>query len=223
MLRGIVTLVYRECLQCFRKRAELLNPLLFFIMVAALFPLATTPNDQILVIIGPGIIWVAALLATLLSLTHLFKSDYQDGTLEQLTLNSLPLSLVVVGKVLAYWLIYQLPLIIMSPLLAMMFHLTMHATWILMLSLLLGTPTLSFLGAIAAGLTVGLRNAGFLLALVLLPLFVPALIFGSSAVINAQQGLLVSGQLLVLSVFFVLSATLAPVTAAYALRISLAI
>lgn len=212
-------LVARDVLLAYRRRGETFNPLLFFILVVALFPLAVTPEMATLTVVGPGIIWVAALLATLLSLDNLFHSDFDDGALEQLLLSPYPLSMLVSAKILAHWLVTGLPLVIAAPLLALLLHLSTHAIEILLLSLLLGTPVLSLIGAIGAGLTVGLRHGGVLLALIILPLYVPVLIFGAGAVINAMTGAPVQGQLIMLAAFLVLAVTLAPLASAGALRV----
>ncbi len=212
-------IVVRECIRSFRSRLDYFNPLLFFIIVVTLFPLATTPDIKILRLIGPGVIWVAALLAIMLSLSQLFQDDFLDGSLEQFVLSPYPLPLLIGAKVLAHWLILGLPLIVIAPLLAMMFHLSLYALWILMLSLLLGTPILLLIGAIAAALTVGLRNSGLLLALLMLPLYIPTLIFASSAVLAANHGLAIAAQMAMLAALLVLSITLAPLAAAFALRV----
>lgn len=212
-------MLVRDSLLAYRRGSETLNPLLFFIIVVTLFPLAVTPEIATLALIGPGIVWVAALLATLLSLPSLFHSDFDDGTLEQLLLSPYPLSMLVSAKILAHWLVTGLPLIIIAPLLALFLHLSVPAIGILMLSLLLGTPTLSLMGAIGAGLTVGLRHGGVLLALIILPLYVPILIFGAGAVINAMAGAPVQGQLAMLAAFLMLAITLAPLASAGALRV----
>ena len=221
-LQLIWRIIHREWLLCIRNRTEALNPLLFFIIVASLFPLATTPDLKYLRMIGPGVIWVAALLATLMSLPKLFKEDYRDGTLEQYMLSPHPLGLIVFAKVLAHWVLYCVPLIIVAPLLAMMFHISVNAMGILELGLLLGTPMFSFLGAIIAALTVGLRNGGLLMALILLPLYVPSLIFGTMAVIAVDTGMQATAELSLLAALLSFTVTLAPVAAAYALRIGIA-
>ncbi len=213
------TIIYRECLLSFRKRHELLNPLLFFVVVASLFPLATTPDPKILQIIGPGVIWVAALLANMLSLNKLFQDDHDDGSLVHFLLSPQPLSLLIFLKIIAHWLVFAVPLIIVSPMIAMMFHLHVHAIWILILTLLLGTPVLSLIGAIASALTVGLRNSGLLLALVLLPLYIPTLIFATSAVTAANNNMPVNAQMALLGALLALALCLSPIAASVALRI----
>lgn len=202
-----------------RRRGELLNPLLFFVLVASLFPLGVGPGPTILATIAPGVIWVAALLATLLSMERLFRSDFEDGALEQLLLSPYPLPLLVLAKVLAHWLVTGLPLLLVSPLLGLLLHLPAEAVRTLPLALLLGTPVLSLVGAIGVALTVGLRRGGVLLTLLVLPLYVPVLIFGTAAVAAAAAGLPVSGQLALLGALLALALSLAPFAAAAALRI----
>jgi len=209
----------RELSIAIRKPGQWLNPLLFFVIVVTLFPLGVGPSPNTLSLIAPGVLWVSALLAVLLSLDSLFASDYVDGTLEQLVLSEQSLSIIVLGKVLTHWLLSGVPLLIISPLLAMLLNLPTSALPVLMLSLLLGTLTMSLIGAIGAALTVGLNQAGVLLSLLVLPLTVPVLIFGSSAVAAAATDLPANGQLFLLAALAVLGLTLAPFTAAAALRI----
>lgn len=205
----------------FIKRSELLNPVFFFILVVSLFPLGVGPSPAMLGAIAPGVIWVAALLATLLSMERLFRSDFEDGTLEQMVLSPHALSLLSLAKVSAHWLMTGLPLLVVSPLLGVLLHLPAEATWTLMLSLLLGTPSLSLLGAIGVALTVGLRRGGVLLTLLVLPLYVPILIFGTAAIAASATGLPASGQLALLGAILALSLVLAPLAIAAGLRISL--
>lgn len=214
-------LIQRELRIAFRRGAEVVNPLLFFLIVITLFPLGIGPDPQQLARIAPGIVWVAALLSSLLALERLFRDDYLDGTLEQLLLSPTPLPVTVMGKVIAHWLVTGLPLILLSPLVAMLLSLDMHSWRAMALTLLLGTPTLSFLGAIGVGLTVGLRRGGVLLSLLVLPLAIPVLIFASAAIDAAGQGLAIGGYLALLGAMLVGSATLAPFATAAALRITL--
>lgn len=204
-----------------RRRSDALNPLLFLLMVVTLFPLGIGPGPDILARIAPGIIWVAALLATLLGLDRLFKDDYNDGSLEQLCLLPQPLAFTLTAKVAAHWLLSGLPLVILSPLLALLLNLPLDAWWALALTLLLGTPALSALGAIGAALTLQLQRGGSLVSLILLPLFIPLLIFATSAVENAGMGLAVQGQLAILAAISVLTVTLAPLAMAAAVRMSM--
>ena len=212
--------VKRELQTAFRSGAEVINPLWFFLIVITLFPLGIGPEPQTLARIAPGVVWVAALLASLLALERLFRDDYLDGSLEQLLLLPAPLPVIVLGKILAHWLLTGLPLLILSPLAALLLSLDFNSWLALALTLLLGTPTLSLLGAIGVALTVGLRRGGVLLSLLVLPLTIPVLIFATSAIDAAGQGLPVSGYLAVLGAILAVSATLSPFATAAALRIS---
>ena len=205
----------------FIKRSELLNPVFFFILVVSLFPLGVGPSPSILGTIAPGVIWVAALLATLLSMERLFRSDFEDGSLEQLVLSPHPLPLLALAKTAAHWLMAGLPLLLVSPLLGVLLHLPSDALLTLMVSLLLGTPSLSLIGAIGVGLTVGLRRGGVLLTLLVLPLYVPILIFGTAAIAASAAGLPSSGQLALLGAILALALVLAPFAIAAGLRISM--
>ncbi len=211
----------RDLRLAFRHRGEVINPLLFFVIVISLFPLGVGPSPETLQTIAPGILWVAALLATLLSLDSLFRSDFEDGSLEQLALSPHPLSVLVLAKIVAHWLVSGLPLVLIAPLLGVLLYLPDAAYNILLQSLLLGTPILSLIGAIGMGLTVGLRRGGSLLSLLVLPLYVPVLIFGALAVHDAALGLPITGHLLLLGALLVFALSLAPLAAAAALRISL--
>lgn len=192
-----------------------------FLIVVTLFPLSIGPEPQLLARIAPGIVWVAALLAALLSLERLFRDDFLDGSLEQLVLLPAPLTLTVLAKVIAHWLLTGLPLLILSPLVALLLSFN-AATWqAVALTLLLGTPTLSFIGAIGVALTVGLRKGGVLLSLLVLPLYIPVLIFATSAIDAASMGMPISGYLAILGAMLVGSMTLAPFAAAAALRVSI--
>lgn len=211
----------RELRLAYRRRSEWINPLAFFVIVVALFPLGLTVGPNTLSLIAPGVVWVSALLATLLSLEHMFRSDYEDGALEQFALNTYPLYAVALAKVLAHWIITGLLLCLLSPVLGSALDLAGQSLKVLFLTLLLGTPTLSLVGAIGAALTVGLRQGGILLALLILPLYVPVLIFGAGAVDLAANGLDASGQLYLLAALLVLALTLAPFAIAGALRVAL--
>ncbi|EHM45864.1 MAG: heme exporter protein CcmB [Yokenella regensburgei] len=210
----------RDLRLAFRHLAEVVNPLWFFLIIVTLFPLAIGPEPQLLRQIAPGIVWVAALLASLLAMDRLFRDDWQDGSLQQMMLMPVPLSMVVLAKVAAHWVVSGLPLLIISPLIAMLFGLSVDEWQVLALTLLLGTPTLSFIGAIGVGLTVGLRRGGVLLSLLVLPLTIPLLIFATGAVNAAQMQLPIDGYLAVLGAFLAASATLSPFATAAALRIS---
>lgn len=214
-------LLMREARLLFRRPAELANPLVFFAVVIALFPLAVGPESQQLRNLSPGLLWVAALLAVLLSLDGLFRSDFEDGSLEQWVVSPHPLSLLVLAKVVAHWLFSGLALVLLSPLLALMLGLPAHCVPVLLLSLLLGTPVLSLLGAVGAALTVGLKRGGLLLALLILPLYIPVLILGAGALQASLQGLPAAGQLLWMASLTALAVTLAPFAIAAGLKISI--
>ena len=210
----------RDLLLVFRHRNDIINPLAFFLMVAVLFPLGVSPDPTFLSEVASGVIWVAALLACLLSVDGLFRTDYEDGSLEQMMVSSESLLVLVLAKVLTHWLVSGFCLAIISPLLAMMFFLPEQAYPALILSLLLGTPTLSLMGAIGAGLTVGLRKGGVLISLLVLPLYIPVLIFGAGTVQAGAMGLPIQGYLALLGAILVLSLMLAPFAIAAALKIS---
>jgi len=214
-------LLQRDVLLAWRRRSELLTTVFFFVIVASLFPLGVGPEPAMLRTIAPGVIWVAALLSCLLSLHRLFAVDYQDGTLEQLLLTPHSLSLLMISKAGAHWIIAGLPLVVLSPLLGMQFGLTGTSLWILVLSLLLGTPVLSFLGSIGAALTLGIRGSGLLVALLTFPLFVPILIFGAGAVVSSEAGTSAEAHLSLLAACLVLAVVFAPWATAAAVRIAL--
>jgi heme exporter protein B len=214
-------IVRRELLLGFRRPDQLLQPLVFFLIVTTLFPLALSPQLSLLRDMAPGVLWVAALLSSLLSIDALFKGDADDGTLEQLVLSGVPLGVIVIAKTLAHWLISGAALVIVSPLVGTALGMPMAAFGTMMLSLALGTLTLSWLGAIGAGLTVGLRRGSMLLSLIVLPLASPLLIFGASATDRAITGSGTAGALYLLAALCVLTSTLAPLAIAAALRITL--
>lgn len=210
----------RDLMLAYRKKSDLFNPLIFFLMVATLFPLGVSPEPDFLAEVAPGVVWVAALLATLLSMDSLFRSDFEDGTLEQTLLSPQPLFIVVLAKVLAHWMMSGLPLTLLAPLLGVMLFLPAEGMSGLMMSLLLGTPTLSLIGAIGAALTVGLRKGGVLISLLVLPLYIPVLIFGTSAVQAAVTGLPLAGFFALLGAMLALGFVIAPLAISAALRIS---
>lgn len=220
--RAFTAVLRRDVTLALRRRSDLANPLLFLILVASLFPLGVGPQADLLRAMAAGVVWVAALLATMLSLESLFRSDFEDGSLELLITSPHPLGLLVLAKVLAHWLTAGLPLVLVAPLLGAMLSLPGRAVATLIESLALGTPILSLVGAIGVALTVALRRGGVLLSLLVLPLYVPVLIFGAGAVDAAATGLPVSGELALLGALLVLALALAPIAAAAALRISLA-
>ncbi len=220
MLKAYYHLLLRDLRLALRNRHELANPLIFFVLVVTLFPLAVTPTAEALRAMAPGVIWVSALLAVLLSLDRLFKQDYDDGSLDQLMLSPNPLVILVFAKVTAHWLLTGLPLVIIAPLLGLFLSLPVDAVSVLVYSLLLGTPVLSLVGAIGVSLTVAVNRGGVLLSLIILPLYIPILIFGANAVDVATDGLPVTGQLLFLAAVLALSVSLAPLATSVALRIT---
>ena len=214
-------IIKRELQIAMRKQAEILNPLWFFLIVITLFPLVIGPDPKLLSRIAPGVAWVAALLSALLSFERLFRDDFIDGSLEQVMLTSQPLVLTALAKVLAHWLLTGLPLILLSPIAALLLSLEISIWWALVLTLLLGTPVLSCLGAIGVALTVGLRKGGVLLSLLVVPLFIPVLIFSASVLDAAGLNLHYGGQLAILGAILSAVVTLSPFAIATALRISL--
>ena len=220
MLETLRSIVYRDLLLAMRRRSDVLTILLFFVIVVSLFPLGVGPEPAMLRAIAPGVIWVAALLASMLALSRVFALDHADGTLEQMLLGATPLGAIVAAKILAHWLVTGLPLVLLAPVLALQFDLPQQFLGDLVLSLLLGTPALSLIGAIGAALTLGLRGGGALLALLVLPLYVPVLVIGAGALDAAAAGLGAGAHLLLLGAFLVLACAFAPWVAAVALRIA---
>lgn len=221
MLGAVGGVLARDLTLAGRRPVDVLTALFFFVIVVSLFPLGIGPEGQILRVIAAGVVWVAALLASMLSLGRLFEADYVDGTLEQMVLAPQPLSLIVLGKVAAHWLVTGAPLVLMSPLLGLQFGLSGEALLMLAAALLLGTPALSFIGALGAALTVGVRGGGALIALLVLPLCVPVLIFGAGAVDAAATGMETGAHLSLLGAFLVLALCFGPWVTAAALRIAL--
>ncbi|WGV99489.1 heme exporter protein CcmB [Vibrio sp. YMD68] len=220
MIATMNTIVRRELLIAFRRQADIFNPLWFFIIVITLFPLSIGPEPNLLARIAAGIVWVAALLSALLSLERLFRDDFQDGALEQMMLMPIPLPVVVISKVFAHWVLTGLPLIIISPLLLILLSLD-YETWkAVVLTLIIGTPALSFIGAIGVALTVGLQKGGVLLSLLILPLYIPILIFATSAIDAASLGAAYNGQLAILGAMLAGSMTMTPFAISVALRVS---
>jgi heme exporter protein B len=220
MLKAFYYLLLRDMRLALRSRHELANPLIFFVLVVTLFPLAVMPTPERLQEMAPGVIWVAALLSVLLSLDRLFKQDYEDGSLDQLMLSPNPLVVLVLAKVCAHWLMTGLPLVIIAPLLGVFMALPAESLQVLIWSLLLGTPVLSLIGAIGVSLTVAVNRGGVLLSLIVLPLYIPVLIFGANAIDVASDGMSVRGQLYFLGAVLVLALSLAPLATAVALRIT---
>jgi len=214
-------IVRRDLLMVMRRKSEVLTALFFFVIVSSLFPLGIGPEPALLRKIAPGVLWVGALLATMLGLQRMFAADHADGTLEQMAISPTPLVWLVVGKVAAHWLVSGLPLVLMAPVLGIQFDLDTGALGVLMLALLLGTPLLSLIGAIGAALTLGVRGGGVLLSLLVLPLYVPALIFGAGAVESHVSGLGAGGHLSLLAALLIMAALFAPWAATAALRIAL--
>lgn len=221
VLKAFTAIVRRDLILAMRRRSEMINPVLFFVLVITLFPLGIGAQPKLLQAIAPGIIWVSALLATMLSLDSLFRSDFDDGSLEQILLSPYPASVLVLGKIAAHWLTTGLPLLIVSPLLAVFLGLPNGALSILLLTLFLGTPVLSLIGAVGVALTVGLRRGGMILSLLVLPLYVPVLIFASNAVEMASSGLPVDAQINILISMLLMALVLAPWPAAAALKMSI--
>ena len=220
MFSAFRTIIMRDLLLAMRRRSDVLTTLFFFVIVVSLFPLGIGPELNTLRLIAPGVFWVAALLASMLALEKLFFVDYQDGALEQMLLAPQPLSILVLGKVLAHWLVTGLPLVLLSPLLGLQYDLTTDTIATMMLTLLIGTPALSLIGAIGAALTLGLRGGGVLVSLLVLPLYIPVLIFGAGAGEAEAAGLGGAGHLSMLGAILLLSALAAPLATAAALRIS---
>jgi heme exporter protein B len=220
LTQAVWAIIRRDLLLAFRRRAEMANPLLFFVMVVTLFPLAVGAQANLLQAMAPGVIWVSALLAALLSLDGLFRSDFEDGSLEQLLLSPHPLSILILGKIFSHWLVTGLPLLLVAPLLALFLGLPEKAMPTLWMTLLLATPMLSLIGAIGVALTVGLRRGGMILSLLVLPLYIPVLIFASSAVDRAASGLPVTAQINILLAMLMLAVVLTPLPTAAALKMS---
>jgi heme exporter protein B len=214
-------IVWRDLVLAWRRRADVLATLFFFVIVVSLFPLGIGPDMQLLRSIAPGVVWVAALLASMLSLGRLFANDHLDGTLEQMLLTPQPLYLIVMGKVLAQWIVSEIPLVLIAPLLGIQFGLARDTLFVLTISLLLGTPVLSLIGSIGAALTLGLRGSGVLIALLILPLYIPVLIFGAGAVDASVIGASPQANLSLLGAMLAISLVFAPWATSAGLRISL--
>lgn len=221
-LSGLLVLVIkRDLLLAMRRRADVLTTLVFFVIVVSLFPLGIGPEAEVLRKIAPGVVWVAALLASMLSLGRMFSADYLDGTLEQMLMVPQSLSMVVVGKIVAHWMLSGLPLVLIAPVLGLQFDMSAQALWVLIVALLLGTPVLSMIGAIGAALTLGLRGGGVLVSLLILPLCIPVLIFGTGAVEAVTTGMSAASHLSLLGAMLMFSLVFTPWVTAQALRISM--
>jgi heme exporter protein B len=221
MLDLLMLVIRRDLILAMRRRADVLTTLVFFVMVVSLFPLGVGPELGMLRKMAPGVLWVAALLASMLSLGRLFSADYLDGTLEQMMLAPQSLSMLVLGKMVAHWMVSGLPLVLMAPVLGLQFDMSVQALGVLIIGLLLGTPILSMMGAIGAALTLGLRGGGVLLSLLVLPLCIPVLIFGAGAVDAVSSGLSIASHLSLLGALLVLALVFTPWVTAQALRISM--
>lgn len=218
---AFIAILRRDISLSLRSGVDSAQPLIFFVIALTLFPLGVGPSPEILERIGVGVIWVLALLAVMLSLDRLFQADAEDGSLEQLALADLPLELTVLAKCLAHWLMSGLVLVIASPLLALLLHQSVETSGMLALALLLGTPVLTLIGSVGAALLIGARRGGVLIALLVLPLYIPILIFGVSAVEAEVMGLGGSAQLLILGAILLAALALTPFAAAAALRLSM--
>jgi heme exporter protein B len=221
LLDLLVLVIRRDLILAMRRRADVLTTLIFFVMVVSLFPLGVGPELEMLRKMAAGVLWVAALLASMLSLGRLFSADYLDGTLEQMMLAPQSLSMLVLGKMTAHWMVSGLPLVLMAPVLGLQFDMSARALGVLILGLMLGTPILSMVGAIGAALTLGLRGGGVLLSLLVLPLCIPVLIFGAGAVEAISSGLSIVSHLSLLGALLVLALVFTPWVTAQALRISM--
>ncbi|NOT19273.1 MAG: heme exporter protein CcmB [Sideroxydans sp.] len=221
MLGVLGLVIRRDLLLAMRRRADVLTTLVFFVMVVSLFPLGVGPEPDMLRKMAAGVLWVAALLASMLSLPRMFSADYLDGTLEQMMLAPQSLTMMVLGKIIAHWMLSGLPLVLIAPVLGVQFDMSSQALWVLMLALLLGTPVLSLIGAIGAALTLGLRGGGVLVSLLVLPLCIPVLIFGAGAVDAINSGMSAVSNLSLLGALSLFALVFTPFVAAQALRISM--
>jgi heme exporter protein B len=220
-VKALAAVLRRDLLLAMRRKSEVLTALFFFVVVSSLFPLGVGPEPALLRAIGPGVLWVGALLATLLGLQRMFAADHEDGTLEQMALSGEPLALLVAGKVLAHWILAGVPVVVLAPLLGLQFDLEAGALAVLAFGLLVGTPILSLVGAVGAALTLGVRGGGTLLSLLLLPLYIPVLIFGAGAVHAHLGGQGAGGNLSLLGALLALTLLYAPWATTAALRIAL--
>lgn len=220
MLEPLLWIIRRDLTIAMRRRSDIFTTLIFFVIVVSLFPLGIGPELETLRLIAPGVVWVGALLASMLALELIFSADHRDGTLEQMLLTPQPVSVLVIGKVVAHWLVTGVPLVVIAPLLGLQYDLSAQGLGALVVSLLLGTPALSLIGAIGAALTLGLRSGGVLLALLVLPLYIPVLIFGAGAVEATVSGLGGQAHLSMLAAILVASLVLAPLATAAALRVA---
>ena len=221
MLSALLTIIRRDLLVAFRRRAELVNPILFYVIVVTLFPLGVSPDQEFLSQLAPGVVWVTALLAALISMESIFRQDFDDGSVEQLFLSQHPPTILILGKVIAHWLITGLPMLVIVPLMALLLYIPQQAIPTLFITVLIGTPILSLIGAIGVALTAGLRGGGVLLGLLVLPLYIPVLIFASGAVSAAIEGLPYSGHVAMLGAGLILALILSPLAISASLKISM--
>lgn len=222
MLNAFWVILKRDLLLALRRRSEIFTVLFFFVVVISLFPLGVGTEEAMLTAIAPGVVWIAALLASTLALDRLFSADYEDGTLEKIILAPSSLSVSVLAKIIAHWLLTGLPLVLISPLVGLFYHLPLYSIWVMMLVLLIGTPILSMLGAIAAALTLGLRGGGVLVSLLVLPLYIPVLVYGAGAISTSMvEGVSIEPYLLLLSAFSLLAIVFSPWVTSAALKISI--
>jgi heme exporter protein B len=220
-MSALFTIIHRDLLLVMRRKSEVLTALFFFVVVTSLFPLGIGADATLLRKIAPGVLWVAALLSTLLGLHRMFAADYQDGALEQLALAPQSMVLLVTGKIIAHWLVCGLPLVLLAPLIGIQFDLDANSLYVLMLTLLLGTPVLSLLGSIGAALTLGVRGGSVLMSLLILPLYIPVLIFGAGAVYANSVGLDISGHFSLLGALLILALAFIPWVSAAAVKIAI--
>jgi heme exporter protein B len=220
-MSALIAMVKRDLLLVMRRKSEVLTALFFFVVVTSLFPLGIGADAALLRKIAPGIIWVAALLSTLLGLQRMFAADYADGALEQLALSPQPMVLLVTGKILAHWIVCGLPLVLLAPVIGLQFDLDASSLYVLMATLLLGTPVLSLLGSIGAALTLGVRGGSVLMSLLILPLYIPVLIFGAGAVYANSVGLETSGHFSLLGAILILALAFVPWVSTAAVKIAI--
>jgi heme exporter protein B len=220
-MSAVFAMIHRDLLLVMRRKSEVLTALFFFVVVTSLFPLGIGADAALLRKIAPGVIWVAALLATLLGLHRMFAADYADGTLEQMALSPQPMVLLVVGKMIAHWIVCGLPLVILAPIIGIQFDLDLSSLYVLMGTLLMGTPVLSLLGSIGAALTLGVRGGSVLMSLLILPLYIPVLIFGAGAVYANSVGLETSGHFSLLGALLILALAFVPWVSAAAVKIAI--
>jgi heme exporter protein B len=220
-MNALFSMVKRDLLLVMRRKSEVLTALFFFVVVTSLFPLGIGADAVLLRKIAPGIIWVAALLSTLLGLQRMFAADYADGALEQLALSPQPMILLIAGKIIAHWIVCGLPLVLLAPVIGLQFDLDSSSLYVLMASLFLGTPVLSLLGSIGAALTLGVRGGSVLMSLLILPLYIPVLIFGAGAVYASSVGLDTSGHFSLLGALLILALAFVPWVSAAAVKIAI--